>query len=185
MAPDGNNRPLSSRKDRSRRRGAEDAAEEDAVTALLEEEARENCEPEPRRIVLTPKNIAASGRSTRAIHAKQAVVEEPQRMRRAQEGGTAAEADTVGERREAERLAMDAKMDPDNCLMETLVLRENQEGVRIRRSPGDYNKHLPWVLKHVFLQCGPSNDEQGRGASSDVQGNGGRCVSGNAPGSWD
>ncbi len=52
------------------------------MTALLEEEARENCEPEPSRIVLTPENIAARGRSTRAIHAKQAVVEEPRRMRR-------------------------------------------------------------------------------------------------------
>jgi hypothetical protein len=38
------------------------------VTALLEEEARENCEPEPRRIVLTPENIAARGKSTRAVH---------------------------------------------------------------------------------------------------------------------
>ncbi len=54
--PDGNNRPLSSRKDRPRRHGTENVAEEDAATALLEEEARENCEPEPRRIVLTPEN---------------------------------------------------------------------------------------------------------------------------------
>ncbi len=157
------------------------------MTALLEEEARENCEPEPRRIVLTPENIAARGRSTRAIHARQAVVEEPRRMRRAREGGTAAEADTVEVRREAERFVEDAKMDPSTCLMETLVLRENQEGVRIRRSPGDYTKHLPWVLGCVFPQtlCGPSNDEQGRHASSDVWGNSGRCVSGNAPGSRD
>jgi hypothetical protein len=81
--PDGNNRPLPSREDRPRRRGAENEAEEDAVTALLEEEARENCEPEPRRIVLTPENTAARGRSTRAIQGKQAVVEEPRRMRRA------------------------------------------------------------------------------------------------------
>jgi hypothetical protein len=43
-------------------------------------------------------------------------------------------------------------VDPSNCLMETLVLRENQEGVRIRRSPGDYAKHLPWDLERVFLQ---------------------------------
>jgi hypothetical protein len=77
---------------------------------------------------------------------------------------TAAKADTVGVRREAVRFAEDAKMDPSNCLMETLVLRENQEGIRIRRSPGDYAEHLPWVLEHVFLQtlCGPGNDEQGR-----------------------
>jgi hypothetical protein len=46
------------------------------VTVLLEEEARENCRPEPRRIVLTPENIAAHGKLTRAIHEKQAVVEE-------------------------------------------------------------------------------------------------------------
>jgi hypothetical protein len=79
-------------------------------------------------------------------------------------GGTAAEADTVGVWREAESFAEDAKMNPSNCLMETLVLRENQEGIRIRRSPGDYAEHLPWVLEHVFLQtlCGPGNDEQGR-----------------------
>jgi hypothetical protein len=66
--PDGNNRPLPSREDRSRRCGAENAAEEDAVTALLEEEARENCEPELRRIVLTPENIATRGKSTHSIH---------------------------------------------------------------------------------------------------------------------
>jgi type IV secretory pathway VirB10-like protein len=65
--PDGNNRPLPFREDRPRQRGAENAAEEDAVTALLEEEARENCKPEPRRIVLTPENIAPRGKSTRAI----------------------------------------------------------------------------------------------------------------------
>jgi hypothetical protein len=62
--PDGNNRPLPSREDRPCRRGAKNEAEEDAVTALLEEEARENCEPEPRRIILIPENIAARGRST-------------------------------------------------------------------------------------------------------------------------
>ncbi len=184
--PDGNNRPLPSRKDRSRRRGAENEAEEDAVTALLEEEARENCEPEPRRIVLNPENIAPrNGRLTRAIHAKQAVVEEPRRMRRAREGGTAA--DTVGVWRKAERFAEEAKMDPSNCLMKTLVLRENQEGVRIRRSPGDYTKHLPWVLGRVFQQtlCGPSDDKQGPCASSDVQGDGGQCVSSSARQSGD
>jgi hypothetical protein len=177
--PDGDSRPLPSREDRSRRCDAESAAEEDAVTALLEEEARENCDPEPRRIVLTPENIATRGKSTRSIHEKQAVVEEPRGMRRAQEGSTAAKADTVGVRREAERFAEDAKMDPSNCLMETLALRENQEGIRIRRSPGDYAEHLPWVLERVFLQtlCGPGNDEQGRCASSDVRGSGGRCVS--------
>ncbi len=72
------------------------------------------------------------------------------------------------------RFAEDAKMDPSNFLMETMVLRENQEGIRIRRSPGDYAEHLPWVLERVFLQtlCGPGNDEQGRCASSDVPGNG-------------
>jgi hypothetical protein len=141
------------------------------VTALLEEEARENCEPEPRRIVLTPENIAARGKSTRAIQEKQAVVEEPRGMQRAREDGTAAEADTVGVRREAVRFAEEAKMDPSNCLMETLVLRENQEGIRIRRSPGDYAKHLPWVLKRVFLQtlCGPCSGEQGRRVSSGVR----------------
>jgi hypothetical protein len=185
--PDGNNRPLPSHEDRSRRCGAENAAEEDAVTALLEEEARENCEPEPRRIVLTLENIAARGKSTRAILEKQADVEEPRGMQRAREDGTAAEADTVGVRRGAVRFAEDAKMDPSNCLMETLVLRENQEGIRIRRSPGDCAKHLPWVLERVFLQtsCGPCSGEQGRCASSDVRGNSGRCVSGNAPGSRD
>jgi hypothetical protein len=100
-------------------------------------------------------------------------------MRRAREGGTAAEADTVRVRRKAERFAEDVKMDPSNCLMKTLVQRENQEGVRIRRSPGDYTKHLPWVLGRVFPQtlCGPSNNEQGRCASSDVRGDSGRCVS--------
>ncbi len=184
--PDGNNGPLPFREDRSRRCGAENAAEEDAVTALLEEEARENCKPEPRRIVLTPENISAREKSTRAIHEKQAVMEELRGMRRAREGGTAAEADTVGVRRDAVRFAEDAKMDrqlPD----ETLVHRENQEGIRIRRSPGDYAKHLPWVLERVFLQtlCGPGNDEQGRCASSDVRGNSGRRVSGSEPGSRD
>jgi hypothetical protein len=55
--------------------------------------------------------------------------------------------------------------------MKTLVLRENQEGVRIRTSPGDYTKHLPWVLGLVFPQtlCGPSNNEQGRCASCNVR----------------
>jgi hypothetical protein len=173
--------------DRSRQRGAEDTAEEDAVTVLLDEEARENCEPEPRRLVLTPENIAARGKSTRAIHEKQAVVEEPRGMQRAREDGTAVEADTVGVRREAVRFAEDAKMDSSNCLMETLVLRENQEEIRIRRSPGDYAKHLPWVLERVFLQtlCGPCNGKQGRCASSDVRGNSSRCVNGDVPGSRD
>jgi hypothetical protein len=71
------------------------------------------------------------------------------------------------------------KEDPGSCLMKTLVLRENQERVRIRRSPGDYTKHLPWVLGRVFQQtlCGLSDDEQGRCASSDVRGDSGRCVS--------
>jgi hypothetical protein len=110
--------------------------EKDAVTALLDEEARENCEPEMRRIVLTHENMATRRKSTRAIHEKQATVEELRGMRRAREGGMAAEADTVGVRREAERFAEDAKMDPGNCLMEILALKENQEGIRIRRSPG-------------------------------------------------
>jgi hypothetical protein len=63
--------------------------------------------------------------------------------------------------------------------MEILVLRENQEGIRIRRSPGNYAEHLPWVLEYVFLQtlCGSCNHKQGRCPSSDVQGNGGRCIS--------
>ncbi len=132
------------------------------MTALLEDEAGENCELEPRRNVLTPENIATRGKSTRAIHEKQAAVEKPRGMRRAQEGGMAAEADTVGVRREAESLNEDAKMDPSNCLMEILALRENQEGIRIRRSPDNYAEHLPWVLERVFLQtlCGPANDEQ-------------------------
>jgi hypothetical protein len=58
-------------------------------------------------------------------------------------------------------------MDPGNCLMETLALREIQEGIRIRGSPGDYVEHLPWVLKRVFLRtlCGPGNDEQGAQAA--------------------
>jgi hypothetical protein len=100
-------------------------------------------------------------------------------MRRAREGGTAAKADTVGVRREAERFAEDAKMDPSNCLMEILALRENQEGIRIRRNPGDYVELLPWVLKRIFLQtlCRPGNDEQGRCASSEVRESGGRSVS--------
>jgi hypothetical protein len=173
--------------DWSRQCSAEDTAEEDAVTALLDEEAREKCEPEARRLVLTHENIAARERSTRAIHEKQAAVEEPRGMQRAREDGTAAKADTVGVRREAVRFAEDAKVDPSNCLMETLFLRENQEGVRIRRSPGDYAKHLPWALERVFLQtlCGPCNGEQGRCVSSDVRGNGGRCMSGDVPGSRD
>ncbi len=49
--PDGNNRPLPSHKDRPRRHGTENPAEGDAATALLEEEAREKCEP-----VATSKN---------------------------------------------------------------------------------------------------------------------------------
>jgi hypothetical protein len=106
-------------------------------------------------------------------------VEEPRRMRRAREGGSAAEADTVRVRRKAERFAEDVKMDPSNCLMKTLVQRENQEGVRIRRSPGNCTKHPPRVLGRVFPQtlCGPSNNEQGRCASSDVRGDSGRRVS--------
>ena len=94
--PDGNNRLLPSHKDRPRRHGTENPAEGDAATALLEEEARENCEPEPRRIVLTPENIAARGRSTRAIHAKQAAVEEPRKM--PGEQTTVATVTAVGER---------------------------------------------------------------------------------------
>jgi hypothetical protein len=158
-------------------------AEEDAVTALLDEEAREKCEPEARRLVLNPEDIAAREKSTRAIHEKQAAMEEPRGMQRAREDGTAAKADYVGVRRKAVRFAEDAKVDPSNCLMETLVLRENQEGVRIRRTmpstfPGSWN---------VFLQtlCGPCNSEQGRHASSDVRGNCGRCVNGDMPGSRD
>ncbi len=91
-------------------------------------------------------------------------LKELQGMRRAREGGAAARADTVRVRREAERFAGDAKMSPGNCLMEILTLKENQEGIRIRRSPGDYVEHLPWVLKRVFpwTLCGPGNDEQGQ-----------------------
>ena len=90
-------------------------------------------------------------------------LQELQGMRRAREGGTAAEADTVRVRNEAGRFAEDAKMDPSNWLVETLTLKENQEGIRIRRSPGDFVEHLPGVLERVFLQtlCGPGNDEQG------------------------
>ncbi|MFN9908954.1 MAG: hypothetical protein ACK56F_23000, partial [bacterium] len=66
-------------------------------------------------------------------------------MRRAREGGTAAEADTVRVRNEAGRFAEDAKMDPSNWLVEILTLKEKQEGIRIRKSPGDYVAHLPRV----------------------------------------
>ncbi len=65
-------------------------------------------------------------------------LQELQGMRRAREGGTAAEADTVRVRNEAGRSAEDAKMDPSNWLVEILTLKENQEGIRIRRSPGDF-----------------------------------------------
>jgi hypothetical protein len=106
-------------------------------------------------------------------------LKEPQGMRRAREGGTAAEADTVRVRREAERFAEDAKMDPSNCLMEILTLKQNQEGIRIRESPGDCVERLPWVLKRVFPRtlCRPVNDEQGGCASSKVRGSDGRCAS--------
>jgi hypothetical protein len=108
-----------------------------------------------------------------------AELRELQGMRRAREGGAAAGADTVSVRKEAERFAGDAKMSPGNCLMEILALKENQEGIRIRRSPGDYVEHLSWVLKCVFPRalCGPVNDEQGGCASSKVRGSNGRCVS--------
>jgi hypothetical protein len=108
-----------------------------------------------------------------------AELKELQGMRRAREGGTAAKADTVRVRREAERLAEDTKMDPSNCLMEILTLKENQEGIRIRRSPGDYVEHLPRVLKRVFPRtlCRPVNDEQGGCASSKVRGSDGQCAS--------
>jgi hypothetical protein len=108
-----------------------------------------------------------------------AELRELQGMRRAREGDAAAGADTVRVRREAERFAGDAKMSPGNCLMEILALKENQEGIRIRRSPGNYVEHLPWVLKCVFPRtlCGPVNDEQGGCASSKVRGGDGRCMS--------
>jgi hypothetical protein len=70
-------------------------------------------------------------------------LKELQGMRRAREGGTAAEADTVRVRREAERFAEDAKMDPSNCLMEILTLKENQEGIRIRRSRATMSSTFP------------------------------------------
>jgi hypothetical protein len=110
-----------------------------------------------RSLVLTPKNIAAREKSTRAIHKKKSAVEESRGMQRAQEVSTAAKADAFRVRREAVRFAEDAKMDPNNCLMATLFLRENQEEIRIRRSPGNYAKHIPQVLECVFLQtsCGP------------------------------
>jgi hypothetical protein len=59
--------------------------------------------------------------------------------------------------------------------MEILTLKENQEGIRIRRSPGDYVEHLPWVLKRVFPRtlCRPVNDEQGGCASSKGRGSDG------------
>ena len=69
-------------------------------------------------------------------------------------------------------------MDPSNCLMEILTLKEKQEGIRIRRSPGDYVAHLPRVLKKVFPRTlrRPVNDEQGGCASSKVRGSDGRCA---------
>ncbi len=50
-------------------------------------------------------------------------LQELQGMRRAREGGTAAEADTVRVRNEAGRFAEDAKMDPSNWLVEILTLK--------------------------------------------------------------
>jgi hypothetical protein len=153
------------------RRGCRDCVARRGSTGKLRTRNEEDCSH--------PENMATRGKSTRAIHEKQAAVEEPPGMRRAREGGTAAEADTVRARREAERFAENAKMDLSNCLMEILTLREDQEGIRIRRSPGDYVEHLPWVLKRVFPRtlCGPGNDEQGRCACSGVRGSDGRCVS--------
>jgi hypothetical protein len=108
-----------------------------------------------------------------------AELKELQGMRRAREGGTAAKADTVRVRREAERLAEDTKMDPSNCLMEILTLKEKREGIRIRRSPGDYVARLPWVLEHVFPRtlCRSVNDKQGGCASSKVRESDGQCAS--------
>ncbi len=74
-----------------------------------------------------------------------------------------------------------ATSDPMSSIlgMEILTLKENQEGIRIRRSPGDFVEHLPRVLKKVFPQtlCRPVNDEQGGCASSKVRGSDGRCAS--------
>jgi hypothetical protein len=80
-------------------------------------------------------------------------------------------------------------VDPSDCLMETLVLRENQEGIRIRRSPGNYAKHLPRVLECVFLQtlCGLHDDGQAQPDSvtsnSNMRENGDQCVSSDVLGS--
>jgi hypothetical protein len=81
--PDWNDRLLPFRLDRSRQCGAEDTAEEDAMTALLDEEAREKCEPEAWRLVFNPEDIATREKLTRAIHEKQAAVDEPRGMQRA------------------------------------------------------------------------------------------------------
>jgi hypothetical protein len=90
-------------------------------------------------------------------------------------------------------------------LMETLVLRENQEGIRIRRTnnPGDYAKHLPRVLERVFLQtiCAQCDDGQAQPEtvtrssdrcrsshvrrSSNLRGSGDRCTSSKVQGSGD
>jgi hypothetical protein len=103
-----------------------------------------------------------------------------------------------------------AKVDPIECLMETLVLQENQEGISIRRrrnNPGNYAKHLPEVLKRFFLQtiCGWCDDGQAqpetvtrsgdqcgssdvrksgdRSGSGDVRRSGDRCAGSNVRGS--
>jgi hypothetical protein len=96
-----------------------------------------------------------------------------------------------------------AKVDPRDCLMETLVLRENQEGIRIRRTnnPCDHAKHLPRTI------CGRCDDGQAQRetvtrssdrcrssnvrrssnlrGSGDVCGSGDRCASSKVRGSGD
>jgi hypothetical protein len=71
-----------------------------------------------------------------------------------------------------------AKVDPSNCLMETPVLRENQKGIRNRRTTNqsDFAQQCPRALEYVFLStlCGPRYNRQAQpesvSMSSDVRG---------------
>ncbi len=102
--------------------GAEKAASAEAV---MGKPARPPDRLNERFTVTSAVLVQEPGRPERPGEPREsAELKELQGMQRAREGGTAAKADTVRVRREAERLAEDTKMDPSNCLMEILTFKE-------------------------------------------------------------
>jgi hypothetical protein len=164
--------------------------QEAAAAALREEKVQIRADLETTRPTRNPEDIAARQEKLRSIHERITTEEgekKTEQLDRIVSMGKQL-ASLAPKKRWLSTLLAEMQQDqPKGHGAWQQQELEEEEGIMIRRSPGDYTKHLPWVPERVFLQtlCGLGNDKQGRCASSDVGGNGGRCLSGNAPGSRD